>query len=836
MVNQSLEFTAEKAIRQHRDCCKDCRRRVWKVLRYLLTATMCLGMPVVLLVVLVVHGSHVPLSEVRTVKVGRDGIETAGSETLPTNFTCVGNISGTVSAEPAGSTYDEGLLIDHNRETIWQSSEEPIPTLDEQHHGRELRPQHLSVELKDPIDCVQYLDVYWDGEFSAATYNISAVSVFGDIAHLQFTSADSSRDRVDAIRLQLPGLQSIQLDLLAPLLRDSVNVYSYRIRELELLGFRDALDAGDLTQPSPCARKWQSEDGTEGLINTTSDDRPHIQPGHRLVEQDSLIVLENCTSYGGPKYSWEKVIRVGISVMPWLWTVLVIMVLIKFRHSLCKCYQSMRQRFVKQHSMERATSRAHYTGRLRAIKSRTDQAILSEISKGLSVSMPIVVTQAVKSAVSTVPHDAVLAVTSPRVATVVKPIDDVRNVVYGRGTAIVNFDCLDEFLKIRILAWIECTELIKLCRVCKWWRRLYLQAGHWIQVPFASPYWAGERGRSHLARFPNLCCIELWPDRCNSEQAARAAKGFTYTMPPTSTRHHTDRASDLMQRNDADHTFSGIRSSTLNARDLELRRTLLSFRLRSEELKDDDGNSTAGCATSIDDGDTGTGVPSAVWELSDGFVQQLFSRDCKLTALDLSNSSFHCRLKQLKSVHELSLSQCHQLDVFSCDPSALASLRQLDLSSCSCLWDVNGLLNCCTVTEVDLSYCPRLENIGPLAACSKLRTLNLSHCERLREVSVLGALSALQHIDMSSTIHVDDIGPLSRCDELTTCDISWTSVVDLMPLAECEKLQLVDAQGCEGLLAEGVTELQRAGVQVSLRATTERVRQHVAGLSRCLYR
>ena len=57
-----------------------------------------------------------------------------------------------------------------------------------------------------------------------------------------------------------------------------------------------------------------------------------------------------------------------------------------------------------------------------------------------------------------------------------------------------------------------------------------------------------------------------------------------------------------------------------------------------------------------------------------------------------------------------------------------------------------------------------------------------------------------------------------------------------MPLAECEKLQLVDAQGCEGLLAGGVTELQRAGVQVSLRATTERVRQHVAGLSRCLYR
>ena len=38
-----------------------------------------------------------------------------------------------------------------------------------------------------------------------------------------------------------------------------------------------------------------------------------------------------------------------------------------------------------------------------------------------------------------------------------------------------------------------------------------------------------------------------------------------------------------------------------------------------------------------------------------------------------------------------------------------------------------------------------------------------------------------------------------------------------MPLKDCNKLQLVDAQGCEGLLAEGVSELQRAGVRMTLR-------------------
>lgn len=826
VVNQSLEFTAEKAISQRQSCCKECSRRVWKLLRGLLAAIMCLGMPIIIVVALLIGGSGAPaaLREVRTVKVGRDGIETGGGETQPANFTCAGNISGMISAEPAGNTLDEGLIVDHNRETIWRSSTKPIPTSDEQRHGRQLRPQQLTIALNGPVSCVEYVDVYWYGRFSAAAYNISAFSVFGDVVHLHFKSTDDSHDRVDSIRLDMSGLQTLQLNLQAPLRTESADDYSYRIRELELLGFRDAPDAGDRTQSRSCASRWQSENITAAIINITSANRSHIQDAHSLVDRDKLIVLENCTSHGGPKYTWERVFGTAAEVgIPWLGTTIVLWLLYAFRHSLRACCRNIKDRVLEQHSLQRATSRASYAGRFKAIKSRTDRAVLSLISEGLSMSLPIV-TSPVASAVSPIPSDAVLAVTSPRTETVANSVGRTRNVVYGRGTAIVNFDCLDDFLKLRVMAWVDCTELSHLCRVCKWWRRLYPQAGHWVQVPFASPYWSGDEGRSRLACFPNLCCIEFTPDRGKFDKSRGATKGATYKSSSSSSsgRHHNHRVNDLLRRNDDAAECSGTQSLSLSASDLELRRTLISFRLRSDECEDslsDSNRKGTGCATrsSTYGGDFGTGVPPAAWELSDDFVQQLFSRDCKLIALDLSNSSFNCRLKELKSVRELSLRKCHQLDVFTCDPSALPALQQLDLSSCSCLWDVNGLLNCWTVTEVDLSYCPRLENITPLAACSKLQTLNLSHCERLREVSVLAALSSLQHIDMSCTAYVDDIKPLASCVGLLSCDVSWTSVTDLMPLKDCNKLQLVDAQGCEGLLAEGVSELQRAGVRMTLR-------------------
>ena len=53
---------------------------------------------------------------------------------------------------------------------------------------------------------------------------------------------------------------------------------------------------------------------------------------------------------------------------------------------------------------------------------------------------------------------------------------------------------------------------------------------------------------------------------------------------------------------------------------------------------------------------------------------------------------------------------------------------------------------------------------------------------------MLGALSALVDLDISCNANIDDISPLSGCGELTCCDLSWTSVVDLMPLKGCANI------------------------------------------------
>jgi hypothetical protein len=287
-------------------------------------------------------------------------------------------------------------------------------------------------------------------------------------------------------------------------------------------------------------------------------------------------------------------------------------------------------------------------------------------------------------------------------------------------------------------------------------------------------------------------------------------------------RSFRHRAQELLGRKDATtaEQAGNMSSFVLSASDLQLRKTLCSFRLRSHmndrsnvhDNRDGYFNGNGWTANNGKNGGNDSSSPCrrprpAVWELSDDFVHQLYSRDCKLTVVDLSSSDFNGELRELKSVRALSLRDCHELDVFTCHPSALPALQQLDLSGCCSLWDVNGIFNCWTVVEIDLSHCPSLQNISPLAACSRLRKLNLSHCAQLRETSVLRALSMLQHLDLSCNADVDDITHLSSCAELLSCDVSWTSVTDVSPLADCRKLQEVCAMGC--LLSDGVAELQQ---------------------------
>lgn len=839
-LDHSLEHRAEDQIEKHPSRLKACRRRACWFGKTFGVCMCVFGLPVCIIVLLLYDGTDgAPgalrnvAQDVGTIRVMSDGIETRGGEKAPANFTCLGNVSGMISAEPAGNTADEGRALDHDLETTWISSEPDEDEDGDEHrheheHRREheddgeddgqdrsrrlRRPQRLAIELDEPVSCVETVRVFWFNHYSAATYNISVTSTSGEVTHRQVDGLPDERDRVDSIDLGVSDLYRVELSLLAPISEDSD---IFKLREVELLGFREGGRPGE--QPDSgsssggCEKLPPLRSNSTSLVNTNTSSRTPAQE-YLLEDEDytsspaqgiGLVnVLENCTSLGSPKYSNAALTKAALEVgLPWLSFVIIVWLIYAFRHSLKKECFKLKDRIGEQNALMRATSRASYEGSFKSIKATMeDSGLEAEISRALVVSLPIVPSKLSRAVSASTP--------STRGA-------------YGRGTKIENFETLDDFLKMRVLAWVDCTELARLCSVCKWWQRLHLQAGHWALVRFASPYWSGHEGRSKLSGFANLCCIELSSEQLGNTYVEQGDAGAAMVMVPGSNgggaqdmRSFRHRAQELLGRKDLTSAGqAGYASSfVLSARDLQLRKNLCLFRLRSHD------NDRSNRNVSWDANENGNGMaegdvsisprpPPAVWELSDDFVHQLYSRDCKLTAVDLSASDFNGELRELKSVRTLSLRDCHELDVFTCHPSALPALQQLDLSGCRSLWDVNGIFNCWTVVEIDLSHCPSLQNISPLAACSRLQKLNLSHCEQLRETSVLAALSMLQHLDLSCSTNVDDISHLSKCANLLSCDVSWTSVTDVVPLVDCRKLQEVCAMGC--LLSDGVAELQQ---------------------------
>jgi Leucine-rich repeat (LRR) protein len=96
-----------------------------------------------------------------------------------------------------------------------------------------------------------------------------------------------------------------------------------------------------------------------------------------------------------------------------------------------------------------------------------------------------------------------------------------------------------------------------------------------------------------------------------------------------------------------------------------------------------------------------------------------------------------------------SLHDSNRLAVFPGDPQELKELRSLDLSKCSALYDISGVMGASHLQWLDLSSCKALSNVSPIAGCSELRTLNLSVCTSLHELSALGVLAKLEVLDLS---------------------------------------------------------------------------------------
>ena len=115
VLNRSLEFSAEDYI-SARSAWRDCARRMRKLAGFLVTTVLCVGLPVCIVIIFLMEGVNAP--PVTTITVRREGIETTDDKG-PANFTCLGNVTGMISAEPAGDTADEGRVFDGDLQRTW---------------------------------------------------------------------------------------------------------------------------------------------------------------------------------------------------------------------------------------------------------------------------------------------------------------------------------------------------------------------------------------------------------------------------------------------------------------------------------------------------------------------------------------------------------------------------------------------------------------------------------------------------------------------------------------------------------------------------------------------
>jgi internalin A len=131
----------------------------------------------------------------------------------------------------------------------------------------------------------------------------------------------------------------------------------------------------------------------------------------------------------------------------------------------------------------------------------------------------------------------------------------------------------------------------------------------------------------------------------------------------------------------------------------------------------------------------------------------------------------------------------------------LRSLQQLNLRACNQLEDFSPLAKLTSLKQLNLSYCSQLGDLSPLARLTSLKQLNLSYCSQLRDLSPLANLASLQSLNLSSCDQLNDLSPLAGLISLQSLNLYWCDKLsgDLSPLAGLISLQSLYLSGCKQL-------------------------------------
>ena len=147
-----------------------------------------------------------------------------------------------------------------------------------------------------------------------------------------------------------------------------------------------------------------------------------------------------------------------------------------------------------------------------------------------------------------------------------------------------------------------------------------------------------------------------------------------------------------------------------------------------------------------------------------------------------------------------------RLDLSDCDLTTLRGvaglprLRELDVSGCSSLHDLEGIADCPSLRSLDLSRC-RIKDVNALEGCRRLEILHLSGCVALTDLHALAACTQLTTLTLRDNRTLTNVDVLGQCANLTTLRLeSLPSLTNVEVLRPCTQLTTLSLSGCHRLV------------------------------------
>lgn len=179
-----------------------------------------------------------------------------------------------------------------------------------------------------------------------------------------------------------------------------------------------------------------------------------------------------------------------------------------------------------------------------------------------------------------------------------------------------------------------------------------------------------------------------------------------------------------------------------------------------------------------------------------------------------SGASFFKKMS-MKSLTQKDAQECKSLLIENLELNNLDFLRffpnltSLYVSKVTGLQNIDGLRNCCNLTDLDF-FNTNIYSLESVQYCLKLKHFSYfpqQDFDRCVELSFVKNLSELEDLDVVAC-NITDVTLLAQCKALTYLDISNNPIKSIEPLSELPLLKELGIAGCNLAKLDDISKFQ----------------------------